>query len=148
MGVIMATTTRTTGKAPLSAYVLSVLTALVLASIVGAIASMFYDENRLLGFVIFAACTAGTFFALGWVLFVSKYTVESDEHAEDNIERRWYDKATSGAFHDIITTVGIALFVLAITRLEVSGMVVLTLILVLAVVSFAVRFWVARRRDS
>ncbi|WP_143469951.1 hypothetical protein [Kocuria sp. WRN011] len=145
---MMATTTRTAGKAPLSAYVLSIVMALVLASIVGAIASVFYDENRLLGFVIFSACTAGTFFALGWVLFVSKYTVEEDAHAEDNIEHRWYDKATSGAFHDIITTAGIALFALAITRLEVSGMVVLTLILVLAVVSFAVRFWVARRRDS
>lgn len=143
----METTHRTTGKAPLSAYVMSALLALVLASVVGAIASVFYDENRWLAFVIFAVCTAGTFFALGWVLFVSKYTVESDEHAEDNIEHRWYEKATSGAFHDIITTAGIAVFVLSITRLEVSGVTVLMLILVLAVVSFAVRFWVAKRRD-
>lgn len=144
----MATTTRTTGKAPLSAYVLAVVTSLVLASIVGAVASVFYDENRLLGFVIFAACTAGTFFALGWVVFVSKYTVEPDAHAEDNIESKWYAKATSGAFHDVITTAGIALVVLSISRLEVSGDTVLLLILILAMVSFAVRFWAAKRRDS
>ncbi|MEX5273159.1 hypothetical protein RF638_04305 [Kocuria sp. CPCC 205235] len=145
---MMATTTRTTGKAPLSAYVLSIVMALVLASIVGAIASVFYDENRLLGFVIFSACTAGTFFALGWVLFVSKYTVEEDAHAEDNIEHRWYDKATSGAFHDIITTAGIALFALSVTRLEVSGTAVLILLLTLAMASFGLRFWAAKRRDS
>lgn len=146
----MATTTRsrTTGKAPLSAYVLSVLMALVLASIVGAVASVFYSENRVLGFVIFAACTVGTFFALGWVLFVSQYTVVEDPHAEDNIEHRWYDKATSGAFHDILTTGGIALVVLSITRVEISGVSVLLVLLILAMISVAVRFWAARRRDS
>lgn len=142
------TRTRTGGKAPLSAYVLSVLMALVLASIVGAIASMFYNENRVLGFVIFAACTAGTFFALGWVLFVSTYTVAEDPHAEDNIEHRWYDKATSGAFHDILTTCGVALVVLTITRIDVSGVSVLLLLLILAMISCAVRFWAAKRRDS
>ena len=102
----------------------------------------------MLGFVIFAACTVGTFFALGWVLFVSKYTVEEDPHAEDNIERRWYDKATSGAFQDILTTGGIALVVLSITRVEISGVSVLLLLLILSMISVAVRFWAARRRDS
>ncbi|MBD2762522.1 MULTISPECIES: hypothetical protein [unclassified Candidatus Sulfotelmatobacter] len=143
-----ATRSRTGGKAPLSAYVLSVLMALVLASLVGAIASVFYDENRVLGFVIFAACSVGTFFVLGWVLFVSTYTVAEDPHAEDNIEHRWYDRATSGAFHDILTTAGIALVVVTITRIEVSGVSVLLLLLILAMISCAVRFWAARRRDS
>lgn len=53
-----------------------------------------------------------------------------------------------GAFHDVITTAGIALVVLSISRLEVSGDTVLLLILILAMVSFTVRFWVAKRRDS
>ena len=94
VGVTRATTTRTTGKAPLSAYVLAVVTSLVLASIVGAVASVFYDENRLLGFVIFAACTAGTFFALGWVVFVSKYTVEPGVSLDEALKLSVEDEMT------------------------------------------------------
>lgn len=143
----MATTTDTTRKAPLSAYLLSGFLALVLAAGAGAIASVFYEENRLLAFIIFAGCTAGTFYALGWVLFVSKYTVKSDPHAEDNVEGRWYDTATSGAFGDLITTAGIALILISLTRIEVSGFTVLLLLLILAVVSVLVRYNVAKRRD-
>lgn len=102
----------------------------------------------MLAFVIFAACTAGTFFALGWVLFVSRYTVAEDPHAEDNVERRWYDRATSGAFGDLITTGGIALFLISVTRIEVSGATVLTLLLILALISVLVRYQVAKRRDA
>lgn len=144
----MKTTDTTRRRAPLSSYLKAAGLASACAAVVGGSASLFYNENRLLAFVIFAACTAGTFFGLGWVLFVSEYTAEEDPHTEDNVERRWYERATSGAFGDVITTGGIGLFLMSVTRIQVSGVTVITLLLILAMISAFVRYRVARWRDS
>ncbi|RLZ03054.1 hypothetical protein CWC38_07730 [Kocuria tytonicola] len=142
----MTPRTQTTGRAPAGAYALMLAMALVGAAAVGGVASLARPENPWLAFAVFAGCTLAPMAMLGWFVFVSRYTVQEEPHAEDGVEHRWYEQATSGAFHDIITLGGIALLVLSVSQLEVSGSTVLLWVLILAVADVAVRDQVLKRR--
>lgn len=142
----MTPTTRPTGRAPAGAYALMLATALVGAAAVGGIASLARPENPWLAFAVFAGCTLVPMAMLGWFVFVSRYMVQEEPHAEDSVEHRWYEQATSGAFHDIITMAGIGLLALSVIQLEVTGSTVLLWVLVLAAADVAVRYQVLKRR--
>lgn len=142
----MIPTTQATGRAPAGAYARMLATALIGAAAVGGIASLTRPENPWLAFAVFAACTMAPMAMLGWFVFVSRYTVTEEPHAEEGVEHRWYEQATSGAFHDIITMGGIALLVLSVSRLEVTGPTVLLWMLILAAADVAVRYQVLKHR--
>lgn len=144
----MSTMERTGRKAPAGAYLAMVVTALVGAGVVGGVASLTRPENPGAAFLIFAACTLAPMAMLGWFVFVSRYTVTVEAHAEESVEHRWYANATTGAFHDLMAMGGIALLVLSISRLEVPGTDVLLWFLILAAVDVAVRYQVLKRRES
>lgn len=142
----MTPTTRATGRAPAGAYARMLAPALFGAAAVGGIASLSRPENPWLAFAVFAACTLAPMAMLGWFVFVSRYTVTGEPHAEDGVEHRWYEQATSGAFHDIITMGGIALLVLSVSRFDVTGSAVLLWVLILAAADVVVRYQVLKRR--
>lgn len=84
---------------------------------------------------------------LGWFVFVSRYAVTVEPHAEDGVEHRWYEQTAYGAFHDILTMGGVALLVLSsMSRVEVTGPTVLLWVLVLAAADVAVRYQVLKHR--
>jgi len=142
----MTPTTQVTGRAPVGAYVRMLATALVGAAAVGGIASLTRPENPWLAFAAFAGCTLAPMAMLGWFVFVSRYTVTVEPHAEDGVEHGWYEQAACGAFHDIITMGGIALLVLSVSRLDVTGSAVLLWMLILSAADVAVRYQVLKRR--
>lgn len=135
-------------KAPPSAYVTMLITGALAAAALGGVAAWFSDENRLMAFVIFAVCTAGPMFALSWFVFVSRYTVKFDPHAEDNVEGQWYEKAASGAFHDFLVVAGLGCVVLALTQFEIAGSTLLVLLLVFVMADAAIRYAVLNRRGA
>lgn len=144
----MTTRTERRMKAPPSTYVAMLITGALAAAALGGAAALFYDENRLMVFTVFAVCTAGPMFALSWFVFVSRYTVKSDPHAEDNVEGQWYDKATLGAFHDFLIVAGLGCVVLALTRFEIAGSTLLVLLLVFVMADAAIRYAVLNRRGA
>lgn len=144
----MATSVTSRTKAPWTAYLLMIVTGLGAAAALGAIASVFYNERPWLMFVICTVCTAGPLLAGAWALFVSKYPVEPDPYAEDNVESQWYHRAASGAFHDLMVTGGVILTVVSIARWDFSGRTALLVMLVFMGVSFAVRYLAQKRRAA
>ena len=142
----MTPTTQATGRAPVGAYLRMLATALFGAAAVGGIAALTRPEDPWLAFAVFAGCTLAPIAMFGWFVFVSRYTVTVEPHAEDGVEHRWYEQAVSGAFHDLITMGGIALLVLSASRLDVTGSTVLLWILILAALDVVVRYQVLKRR--
>ena len=142
----MTPTTQATGRAPVGAYLRMLATALFGAAAVGGIASLTRPGDPWLAFAVFAGCTLAPIAMLGWFVFVSRYTMTVEPHAEDGVEHRWYEQAVSGAFHDLITMGGIALLVLSASRLDVTGSTVLLWILILAALDVVVRYQVLKRR--
>ncbi|MGQ1797356.1 hypothetical protein ACT4S5_09495 [Kocuria oceani] len=105
--------------------------------------------NPALGFWVFSACLTMPAIALVYVLVVDRDTLEGAvERPDDSIESRWYDRAASGSFMDLVAGLGITLIVLTF----VPGEVFVDLDLVLAAVvaacfiSFGIRYLVLRRK--
>lgn len=125
----------------------AVAIAVALAAAIGAGAAAFADDGeKLLAAVVFAACVAPVGYALGWALLVAPVEVPATAHVEDDVEQVWMQRATSGAFLDVITVLGLATAAVSVTRLgDVSPSLLLLLVLVGAMADAAVRYAVTAR---
>lgn len=136
-------------RAPLSRYVLAAVLALVLAVGAGFLASRFRAEDPWLVGVVFAAAMVAPMYALTWFWLVSNFAIEEEPaHAEENVERRWVDRAAFGTYCDLLGTAGIALAVLSITGWHLSANVALLGVVLLGMADFAARYLLISRRES
>ncbi|MDY6055876.1 hypothetical protein [Micrococcus sp.] len=101
---------------------------------------------RLLGLLL-AASTLLPAAALVWALLVDRGTVRGAvRDPEESVENRWYEKATSGAFHDLLVLLGLGSVAVAVADWEIPTRAVgVTLILFMAA-SVAVRYLLLKRR--
>ena len=90
---------------------------------------------------------AGPMIGLVWALCVDRSTLRGAlDRPEESVESVWYDKATQGAFHDVLLVSGLALAGLMITGTRVQGTVVLLGVLAVCVVSAGTRYLISRQR--
>lgn len=88
------------------------------------------------------ACTG-----LAWALIVDRDTVRgTTKNPEHSVESAWYDKASSGAFSDILLTAGLGTAAIAFARIDISATLALAAVLMVAMTSFAVRYFTQQRR--
>ena len=88
---------------------------------------------------------------LGWALVVDRRTIDGfTPRPEESVESRWYDKATRGSFHDLLTALGLATFALSVIPAahQVPAYVALLVVLVFAGLDVAVRYQLAKRQDA
>lgn len=104
------------------------------------------DAAVAFGVVLFASLSVPCA-ALVWAVVVDRATLAgAPRDPEHSVENDWFSRAASGAFTDTLTAVGVALAVLAIGRLSVDAVFALAGVVVLAAVSFVVRYaWAAQR---
>lgn len=115
---------------------------------IGATQLGFASEHPVVGALILGSAVSGPFVALAWVLFVDRATLAgAPARPGETVESSWYNKATQGAFHDILVVVGVATTVLSVTPLDVAGSQALLGVLLLCCVSVGVRYLIHRRRD-
>lgn len=82
-----------------------------------------------------------------WLLLVDRETLRgATANPEQSIESRWYERASSGAFSDVLLIVGIGTAVIAVAGIEVPALLALSAVIVVAMASVAVRYLVERRR--
>ena len=119
------------------------VTALVVAAALGLLAGAFGDDGQFwLRAAVFAACTLGPAWGLGWLLFVSGSAgVESVARPEETVEQQWWHRSASASFLDVLVVAGVGTTALAVTDLEVVAL------LVVALADLTVRMAVLRRRD-
>lgn len=106
-------------------------------------------SNPVLGYLAFALCLTVPGIGLVFAVVVDRNTLEgAAERPDDSIESGWYEKATSGSFHDIIVVLGVAALVLSfIPRdFQVDLKIVLPAVLALCFVSAGIRYLVLRRK--
>lgn len=106
-------------------------------------------SHPLWGFWIFAAFLAGPCMALAYVLVVDRNSVEGAvDRPEESAESQWYNQAATGSFMDLLLVLGAGSTVLAFTPVELAVDVKLLLpaVLVLAYMSFGIRYLVIRRK--
>jgi hypothetical protein len=134
--------------APSSAYAKAGFVALAASLGTGAAAGWVRSDEFWLVAAVFAACTLGPAIALGWLVFVSGHTVQTDPHVEDSVEARWVERACSGAFIDLVIAAGVALTLTSVLDLHVPGGVVLLAVVIGAGADSVLRYGVISRRES
>lgn len=122
--------------------------AVAAAGALGAVAGLLRPEHFWLAATVFAASSVLPMYALTWSLLVSRHVVKEDPHAEENVERSWWDRAGAGALTDVVCGAGIALLGVSVTGLEVSGPAVLTAVVVLGLADVTIRYLALSRRES
>lgn len=85
--------------------------------------------------------------ALAWLFLVDRTTLRGAvRDTEETIEGRWFEKAQSGAFGDLLVVLGLGTFVVAMTGWQPSLPLVGAGLLLFAGASVAVRYALQKRR--
>ncbi|ARU51844.1 hypothetical protein CBR64_10445 [Cellulosimicrobium cellulans] len=134
--------------APWWAWAGAALVALAVAASVGVAAGLFRRDDFWLVAAVFTACVLPPAAVLGWFLVVRPRTSAPEPHAEENVERRWTERAATGAFWDVLVVAGLTLTAVSLTGLELSASFVLAVVVLVAMVDFFVRHAVVSRRES
>lgn len=85
--------------------------------------------------------------AVVWALLVDRDTVRGAiRNTEETVENRWYEKATSGAFHDLMVVLGLGTAVVSLARWDLDASTAGVVLLLAMTLSVAVRYLLQKRR--
>jgi hypothetical protein len=133
----------------LARHLAAAATALLLAAGSGLLAGSADADRFWLRGVVFAACTLGPAYGLGWLLFVSGKTGPAPVvRAEETVEHDWWQRSASGSFVDLITVAGVGACVLSVVDLDVAASTALAALITFAFADVAIRHAVLRRRAA
>lgn len=125
----------------------SLLIGLILSGSVGYLAATLRDEPFWRSMTVFTLCTLPVMTILAWTLLVDRSSLSGFLRTpEESVETHWYTSAATGAFHDILLTLGITVTVLSITGYEIDGALLGTGVLLLAMLDSLARYLLAQRR--
>lgn len=103
------------------------------------------DDERLLTFVVFAVATGPVLVGGAWALVPDPAAPDGPEHVEESVEHSWLERASAGAFTDLLTAMGLAL---AARYVLGAPDVPLVVFVVLGMGDVAVRYLVLSRREA
>ncbi len=102
-------------------------------------------DQRLLTFVVFALCTSPVFIGGAWALIPDAAAPAPPEHTDDTVEHNWFLRATSGAFTDLLTAMGLTLVA---TSVLATPAVPLVVFVGLGMLDTGVRYLVLSKREA
>lgn len=137
------------GRGRVSAMAPAIPLGIGVAAVIAAVAVLigFAPEIPWVGALSLTFALAGPMIALVWALCVDRNTLRGAlDRPEESVESVWYDRATQGAFHDVLVVSGLALAALMITGTRVEGTLVLLGVLAVCLVSTGTRYVINRQR--
>lgn len=100
-----------------------------------------------LGGVVIALVTVSPWIGLAWAFVVDRESLRGAvADPEQSVESVWYDKAASGAFTDVLLITGLGTTAIALAGIEISTVLALAAVLLVAMCSFGVRYIAQSRR--
>lgn len=104
------------------------------------------------GWLIYVICifvmlpvTAGA----TWALLVDRSTLaDAPDDPDSSVEAGWYNKAATGAFHTLISALGIGALVFSLVDIDIPTSVLLMIYCGIAAVAFAISYLRAKKADS
>lgn len=118
----------------------AVVLGLVLAAAVGVVAAYVREDGWQVA-LVFAAAAAPALIGALWTL-VPGQSATLPDNPEDSVEFHWLQRASSGAFFDLVTALGV---VTAASAVLETDLVPLVVFLVLAMADMAVRYLIIAR---
>lgn len=129
---------------------LSILGGGLLSAGMGALFGLLVAQERpAFAGVLFGVMTLPATFGLMWAFLVDRRSLRgASENPEASIESRWYDKAASATFTDLLLVCGIGATIFTFTRVEANIGLVLAGVIVLAMADFAVRYQSIKKAEG
>ena len=135
------------GGRRLSALWAAVPLGLTLAAVIAAIATGGAGPRPVVGGVAVAFVCVWPFIGLTWALIVDRDTLRgATENPEQSVESAWYERAAGGAFSDTLLITGLGTAAIAFASIELSTVLALAAVILVAMGSFGVRYVAQRRR--
>lgn len=95
------------------------------------------------------ACMGPILCAATWALLVDLSTVKGRaDRLEETVENHWAKEATSGMGLDLMATLGLLATVVSISGIEIPSQPLLLGLILLASLSMAIRYLIAKRKGS
>lgn len=88
---------------------------------------------------------------MGWAVVVDRSSIPgAPHHPEQAVESSWYDRATRGAFHDLLIVIGVFSLALAVVPAfhDVSALTALCLVTAFAALDTGIRYQLLKGRES
>lgn len=105
------------------------------------------DADAAVTIPVFTLACAGPLIGLAYALVVDRDTLKgSVARPEDSVEARWFEQAAAGSFTDLLFLGGVGAVVASFTSWQAEVNLVLGGALLVAFVSFAVRYALIRAR--
>ncbi|WP_313823097.1 hypothetical protein [Citricoccus sp.] len=106
-------------------------------------------ENPILMFWVALACLLPVGSMIPWVFLVDRNSLAGAVASpDDSIESSWYQKASSGAFTDLLLVVGLGTAAVSITGVQLSTDLLGLGLLVIMFACFGVRYLLQKRSDA
>ena len=107
------------------------------------------QPRPLLLFIVVAVTTLPITTVGVWALLVDRSTVTGAiDDPDETVENRWYETAATASFHALLATLGLGLALFSLLPIDVAPAAVIGGYLGLGIAVFAVRYLVAKRKDS
>lgn len=139
-----------TGRLLLVSLVLGLLIALLIGAAAYGLATLREQPGARYPWImglIMAATSLPIGTGVGWFLLVDRTTVRGAiRDTEETVENRWYEKATSGAFHDLMVVLGLGTAVVSLARWDLDASTAGVVLLLAMTLSVAVRYLLQKRR--
>ena len=97
-------------------------------------------------FAIIGAVASGF---VTWAVVIGRHLPEARRRtSRDSIERSHSQRARAGAFSDLIILVAVGLMAVTLFEMSLSAIFVLSLLLGIGNLDFAIRYWILTQRES
>ena len=140
------------GGSPTTLIVTSLAIGTVLALITAWLISLTKPNYQGPGWLIYVICMVVLLpvaAAAAWALLVNRSTLAgAPDDPDSSVEAGWYNKAATGAFHTLISSLGIGVLVFSLVDIEISTSILLIIYCGIAVIAFAVSYLRVMKADS
>ncbi|MGP9780852.1 hypothetical protein ACT3UQ_00080 [Glutamicibacter sp. AOP12-B1-11] len=128
----------------------SLLVGLVLSAGGGLLfARLNFPENFVLAALVMMAGLLPVLSVACWALLLDRDTLRgATKNPEISVESQWYDKAAVGVFQDLLLVCGLGGAVFSFLQFQASIGLVLAGVVMVAMVDFAVRYWLIKRAEG
>ncbi|MGO2051965.1 hypothetical protein ACT3UD_09890 [Glutamicibacter sp. 287] len=108
-----------------------------------------FPENFVMAALVMMAGLLPVLSVACWALLLDRDTLRgATKNPEISVESQWYDKAAVGVFQDLLLVCGLGGAVFSFLQVQASIGLVLAGVVLLAMVDFAVRYWLIKRVEG
>lgn len=127
----------------------SMAIAIPLSLLFGSLFTLLQSEWSPLPFAIATIIVLPSMFVSAWAVLVDRNTLtDAPRDPESSVESRWYEKAASSAFNDLIAIIGLSAGAFALADIPIATSHAFMILAAIAFADVVLRYLIVRRKEG